>query len=51
MKLTKKEVIEILEYVESKNKRFYGRKALAEKYNVSEYIIKTAVNYLTYTKY
>lgn len=43
-KLTEQQVIEIREYVSNFNGRYYGRKALAEKYNVSESYIKEIVN-------
>jgi hypothetical protein len=42
-KLTEQDVAEIREYVTNKG-RYYGRKALSDKYNVSECTIKEVVN-------
>lgn len=43
-KLSNKDVAEIREYVSNCTKRYYGRKALAEKYGVSECTIKEIVS-------
>ena len=43
-KLTEAQVIEIRQFVKNANTRYYGRKALAENYGVSECTIKEIVN-------
>ena len=45
MKLTQVQIDEIRDEVEGNNKRFYGKKAMAKKYNVSEWTIRAVVNY------
>jgi hypothetical protein len=43
-KLTNEQVMEIRNFVASVNKRYYGRKQLAEKYGISEAHLKDVVN-------
>jgi hypothetical protein len=43
-KITEQDVIDIRNYVANCGKRYYGRKALAEKYNISEAHLKDIVN-------
>ena len=45
MKLTQNEIDTIRTTVEGNSKRFYNRKELATKFNVSEWTIKAVVNY------
>lgn len=42
-KLTEQDVIDIREFVAKSGKRYYGRKELAEKYGVSEWLIKSII--------
>jgi len=43
-KLTEKDVISIRKYVKNFNGRYYGRKALAEKYGISEAHVKDLIS-------